>query len=78
MEFIETLHGRGYKTLWKDGSKYYCVSSVQDNMLNISETMVFESDKNGNVINWSELYVCDYTEDHRSVMENFINGDYNV
>jgi hypothetical protein len=78
MEFIETLPGKGYKTLWKDGSNYYCVSSIQDNMLNISETMVFESGSLGNVVSWCDLYVCDYTEDHKSVMENFINGDYNT
>jgi hypothetical protein len=77
MVFIETLPGKGYKTLWKDGSKYYCVSSVCDSSLGIAETMVFESDVYGNVVNWLDLYECNYTEDHKSVMENFL-GDYNV
>jgi hypothetical protein len=73
MVFIETLPGKGYKTLWKDGSKYYYVSSVRDIDLGI-----FESDSFGNVVSWAELYVGEYTEDHKSVMESFLNGDYNV
>jgi hypothetical protein len=78
MEFVKTITGKGYKTLWKDGEEYYCVSSVRDSSLGIAETMIFESDGFGNVISWADLYVCDYTEDHRSVMGNFIYGDYNV
>jgi hypothetical protein len=78
MVFIETLPGKGYKTLWKAGSKYYYVSSVRDSDLGISETMIFESDSFGNVVSWAELYVGEYTVEHSNVMESFLNGDYNV
>jgi hypothetical protein len=71
MQFISNLSGNGYKTLWYHDDTYYYVSSVQNTTIPISETMVFESDKDGNVSDWSELYVCGYTEDHQSVMEQF-------
>jgi hypothetical protein len=75
MQFIRNLSGNGYKTLWYHEGTYYYVSSVFHIDVPISETMVFESDENGNVSNWSELYVCGYTEDHQSVMEQFLNAD---
>jgi hypothetical protein len=71
MQFISNLNGSGYKTLWYHDGIYYYVSSVHNPTIPISETMVFYCDKDGNVSNWSELYVCEYTEDHQSVMEQF-------
>jgi hypothetical protein len=72
MQFICNLSGNGYKSLWEHEGTYYLVSSVNRSDVPLSETMVFECDENGNVSSWHDLYVCEYTEDHESVVEDFI------
>lgn len=66
---MKLINNKNYgKTLWSIDSEYYICSTSLDN----SEVMVFQSDSNGNIVDYMDLYVS-YTQvdNHAYHMEQF-------
>ena len=61
IEFRDTMIQKNrlsFKTIWfVEDEGYLCVSAVQDTERNLDETMIFRCDENGNIEDWSELYL---------------------
>jgi hypothetical protein len=70
----ETNNGQGQQTLLLDEltKKYYVVSSVHNAFAN--ETYIFESDRHGNITNWSEVWGI-RPRDHYRVVNQLVTKE---
>lgn len=69
---IHSYKSSGYKTLWTDGKMFYVASTIDNNYSDSNqETMVFHSDAEGVVIDWTELYVTHDNASHVYIMKEF-------
>ena len=70
----ETNQGNGNQTLMYDemSRKYFVVSSIQNDYAN--ETYIFESDSEGNITNWSEVWRT-RPSNHTEVVDMLVSGE---